>query len=64
MPWLGWTGWMGWMLLAGGLDGAIVEKKVGPLLVVAPYAWMGGRPGSAAGWIDDAADCSETGLGE
>jgi hypothetical protein len=35
MPWLGWTGWMGWILLAGGLVGAVVEKKVGPLLVVA-----------------------------
>jgi len=26
---------MGWILLAGGLVGAVVEKKVGPLLVVA-----------------------------
>jgi hypothetical protein len=54
---------MGWMLLAGGLVGAVLEKKVGPLLLVAPYAWIGGRFGRAIGWTDDD-DCNWTGLGE
>jgi hypothetical protein len=49
--------------LAGGLVGAVVEKKVRPLLVVAPYAWMGGRLGKAIGCADEA-DCNWTGLGE
>jgi hypothetical protein len=65
-PWLGctgWMGWMGWILLAGGLAGAVVEKKVRPLLVVAPYAWIGGRLGKAIGCADEV-DCNWTGLGE
>jgi len=62
-PWLGCTGWMGWILLAGGLVGPVVEKKVGPLLVVAPYAWMGGRLGRAIGCTGEV-DCNWTGLGE
>jgi hypothetical protein len=56
---------MGCTLLTGGLLGAVVEKKVGPLLLVPPYAWMAGRLGRATGGTDEAeVDCGWTGLGE
>ena len=52
-------------MLAGGLVGTGVEKKVRPLDGFAPYAWIGGRPGRMVGGTDDEeADCNWTGLGE
>jgi hypothetical protein len=52
------------VLLAEELPGAAVEKKVMPLEVLAPYAWMGGEFGKAEdGWIG-VPDWNWTGLGE
>jgi hypothetical protein len=48
---------MGCTLLLVELPGAVVEKKVGPLLLVPPYAWMGGRVDRTVGETDAEVDC-------
>jgi hypothetical protein len=46
------------------LPGEVVEKKAGPLLLVPPYAWMGGKVERTVGGTDAEVDCGWTGLGE